>query len=296
MKTILVSGASGFLGKALIKRLLESGFKVIGMSRSYCRLKHKNFRFVKVDISDYSQLLSAVKNINKIDCFIHLAAKIYYGDDPDSREEMIATNIVGSYNATRLVNEKKIKLFVYASTMSVYMAEGVATELTTPNPDSLYGWTKLVPEFFVKEIGNWCSVYILRFSGIYGPGRDAGIIYKIVNTYANNKVFDLGSDGMGKWNPLYIDDAVSSVMFFMNKNTKKTPGIYNIGLDAQISVVDIDRSLNKITGKSLVKFSNKKSNLNFFMNVDKIKRLGFKFENIEVSLSKFYHALRGEKP
>lgn len=295
MKTILVSGASGFLGKAVIGKLLASGFNVVGISRSNCSMQHKNFRLVKTDISDYNQLQSAVNGIDRVDCFIHLAAKIYYGDDPDSCEEMITTNIIGSYNATRLVNEKKIKLFIYASTMSVYSGQGVVTELTAPNPDSLYGWTKLVPEFFVKRLGKWCNPYILRFSGIYGPGRDDGLIYRIVNAYAKNKVFDLGSDGMDKWNPLYVDDAVNSIIFFITPGIKKSPGIYNVGLDAQVSIIGINQLLNKITGKDLVKFSDKKSTLDFFMNVDKIKGIGFEFEDIEVSLSKFYRGLGGGK-
>lgn len=295
MKTILVSGVSGFLGKAVIEKLLASGFNVVGISRSNCSMQHKNFRLVKADISDYNQLQSAVDGIDRIDCFIHLAAKIYYGDDPDSCEEMITANIIGSYNATRLVNEKKIKLFIYASTMSVYSGHGVVTELTAPNPDSLYGLTKLVPEFFVKRLGKWCNSYILRFSGIYGPGRDDGLIYRIVNTYAKNKAFDLGSDGMDKWNPLYIDDAVNSIIFFITPGIKKSLGIYNVGLDAQVSIIGINQLLNKITGKDLVKFSDKKSTLDFFMSVDKIKKIGFEFEDIEVSLSKFYRGLGGGK-
>tara|TARA_Y100000310_G_C20633150_1_gene789701 strand:- start:706 stop:1596 length:891 start_codon:yes stop_codon:yes gene_type:complete len=295
MKNILVSGASGFLGKALISRLLESGFNVIGISRSDCGLQNKNLRFIKADISDYKKLHLAVKSIKKIDCFVHLAASIYYGDDAKDNEEMVATNVLGTYNAIRLAKEKRIKSFIYASSMSAYKVGGIATETTAPNPESLYGATKLAPEFFSGQISNQCKTYILRFSGLYGPKRDSGIIYKIANAYANNKIFDLGQDGQDKWNPLYIDDAVNSIIFFIKSNNKNPSGIYNVGLDSKVSIRDINNILVKITGKKLVKFSDKKSSLDFFMRVDKIKKSGFRFENIEKSINKFYQYLRGEK-
>ena len=293
MKTILVAGASGFLGTALIKGLLDSNFNVIGISRSDCTINHSNFRLINLDICDYAKLQASLKDESNISCIVHLAAKIYYGENPDINEEMIKTNILGSYNIARLVKEKNIKSLIYASSMSVYDSHEKATEKTAPNPDSLYGLTKLTPEFFEKEIKD-CNVYILRFSGIFGPGRNAGIIYKVINAYVNNKIFDLGSDGLDSWNPVYIDDAVKSIIFFL-ENDGTPRGVYNVGLDRQITVKEIGDILRKKSNKNLLKFSDKKSTLDFFMSVDKIKKLGFKFEDIEKSINKFYKYLKGDK-
>jgi len=287
MTKVLITGASGFLGRALVKELVKNGFECIGLSRSGSQ--GSNYKCLSADISDYDQLRRIV---GEVDIVVHLAAKIYYGNEPNECEEMIRTNILGTYNLIRLVNEKKIKKFIYASSMSIYKLDGTVNEETTPFPDSLYGWTKFAPEGFLPCLHKGCQAFILRFSGLYGPGRKSGIIYKIVKSYVDRKQFDLGCDGMDRWNPLYVDDAIKAIMFFL-KDTQ-SPGIYNVGLDSKISVQDIDTELKKMTGDEQVVFAEKESKLNFFMEGNKIKKLGFSFEPIGHSLLKFYRELGGE--
>lgn len=156
-KTYLVTGAAGFIGFHLSKRLLEKGCKVIGIDNmndyydvnlKYSRLeqlaKYIKFSFFKIDVSNKTAI-STVFDEHKPEIVVNLAAQAgvrYSIENPDA---YIQSNIVGFFNILEASRHNHIEHLVYASSSSVYGASGkVPFEETdfVDNPVSLYAATK----------------------------------------------------------------------------------------------------------------------------------------------------------
>lgn len=210
-KKIIVFGGSGYLGKALIFKLLEDNHIVFNFDlKSSNELSHKNYHYINGDITDINQLRNAIKGK---DIIYHYAGISDIDDAVDKAEETLILNVLSTIRILNIAISNKINHFVYAS--SIYASS---------NSGGFYKSSKVSSETYIKEFSKKYGINytIMRFGSIYGPGGDfRNGIYKIIsNAIDNNKVVYNGhEDSIREYIHVY-DAAVSASTCIQNDNYK----------------------------------------------------------------------------
>lgn len=236
MSQILVTGSAGFIGFSLSKKLLELGYKVIGVDnfskyynpkikrdRNEILLSFKKYTFSEGDITNLSFLSELFKK-NKIDRICHLAAQAgvrYSIINPFIYEE---TNIKGFLNILETARKFKVKNVIYASSSSVYGNDqmpknGFCESMTSNNPISFYGVTKRTNELMAYIYHNIYNINFtgLRFFTVYGPwGRPDMAYFKFTKAILAGKPIDVHNYGNMKRDFTYIDDIIAGVVHALN--------------------------------------------------------------------------------
>jgi UDP-glucuronate 4-epimerase len=282
-KTCFITGAAGFIGYFLSKRLLEQGCRLIGIDNlnNYydVNLKHARleelepfgkFTFIKGDISDKEMVLKSFEEY-KPNVVVNLAAQAgvrYSIENPDA---YIESNIIGFYNILEACRHSPVDHLVYASSSSVYGAnKKVPFEESdfVDNPVSLYAATKKSNELMAHTYSHLYKIPAtgLRFFTVYGPmGRPDMAYFGFTDKYFkgepirifNNRDFehDLYRDFT------YIDDIVEGVIRLLNTPPAATDGsaahkVFNIGNNAPEKLMTfievLEKALSKALGREVV--------------------------------------------
>jgi UDP-glucuronate 4-epimerase len=233
-ETYLVTGAAGFIGYYLSKRLLEEGYIVIGIDNlndyydvnlkltRLSLLKEKNnFAFKKIDISNKEDL-DVLFNEYHFDYVVHLAAQAGVRYSIDHPDIYIQSNIIGTYNILEMCRHHPVKHFVYASSSSVYGAnKKVPFEETdfVDHPVSLYAATKKSNELMAHTYSHLYNIPStgLRFFTVYGPmGRPDMAYYSFTDKYFKGesiKIFNNGDFKNDMYRDFtYVDDIVLGIL------------------------------------------------------------------------------------
>lgn len=265
---ILVTGAAGFIGSHLSKKLIKVGNKVLGIDNfntyydvdlKYARLNklvnHKNFICKNIDLCDKPQLEEIFKN-NNFDIVVNLAAQAGVRYSIKNPQSYLDSNLIGFMNILEAVRNYKIPHLIYASSSSVYGNSDNIPYSESQNinkPISLYAATKISNEamaFSYSHLYNF-STTGLRFFTVYGPwGRPDMAYYLFTKNILENKPINVFADGLLKRDFTYIDDIIDGMTLILNKTiNKKRSEIFNIGNNKPIVVNDfiktIEKSLNK---------------------------------------------------
>lgn len=270
METYLVTGAAGFIGFFLSKRLLDDGHKVIGVDNvndyydvnlKHERLNlikdHKNFIFYKEDISNKKEMEEIFKK-HSFDYVINLAAQAGVRYSIENPDVYIDSNVIGFYNILELVRKYPVKHLVYASSSSVYGAnKKVPFEETdnVDNPVSLYAATKKSNELMAYTYSHLYDIPTtgLRFFTVYGPmGRPDMAYFNFADKYFKGesiKIFNNGDFENDMYRDFtYIDDIVEGVV----RVTKKPPleltpknRVLNIGNNKPVKLMEFITTLEE---------------------------------------------------
>ena len=263
---VLVTGAAGFIGAFLCKKLLETtDYQIIGVdnlndyydvSLKETRLemlKNKNFQFVKGDISDKPFIDNLFKE-NKFDIVVNLAAQAGVRYSIDHPDIYIQSNIIGFYNILEACRNNPVKHLVYASSSSVYGGNTkvpFATDDKVDNPVSLYAATKKSDELLAHAYSKLYNIPTtgLRFFTVYGPmGRPDMAYFSFTNKLIKGETIEIFNYGNCKRDFTYIDDIVEGIIRVMNKAPEKKDGedglpvppykLYNIGNNHPENLMD----------------------------------------------------------
>ena len=270
-KTILITGAAGFIGSFLCKKLLTSfkNIKIIGVdcisdyydtSLKEERLKMlkefgSQFIFEKKDIADKAELERIFTHYQPA-VVVNLAAQAgvrYSIDHPDS---YIHSNIIGFYNILESCRNHPVGHLVFASSSSVYGSNKkvpYSTEDKVDNPVSLYAATKKSNELFAhaysKLYGIPCTG--LRFFTVYGPmGRPDMAYFKFTNKLVKGEPIQIYNMGDMYRDFTYVDDIVTGITNIMQKTPCLTEDgaaykVYNIGNSKPSSLMKFVEILEK---------------------------------------------------
>jgi len=266
---ILVTGAAGFIGFHIAKKLCESGEAVVGLDNinSYydpalkeARLgvlrKLKNFSFHKLDLCDYEGLRREVFGKYSFDCICHMAAQAgvrYSLTDPFAYQK---SNNEGFLNLVECARHHEARNFVYASSSSVY---GANTKLPfsendrTDAPISLYAATKRSNELTAHCYSHLFGLHTtaLRFFTVYGPwGRPDMALFKFTKAILAGEPIDVYNNGKMRRNFTYIDDVVQGVLLALNHPVPYE--IYNVGNGRAEELMDFIREIEKNLGKKAI--------------------------------------------
>jgi UDP-glucuronate 4-epimerase len=272
VKRALVTGAAGFVGFHLSKKLLASGFAVLGVDSldPYYSTELKNerigllrqysgFTFEKVDIAQDQEFQKLTKSFQPQTIF-HLAAQAGVRLKIEDYDRYINSNLVGFSKVAIAAKENKIENFIYASSSSVYgnLEKDVFSE-AQPNlkPVSFYGATKLSNELLSLGLfaGEKTRTRGLRFFTVYGEyGRPDMAYFRILASLINNSQFQVFGDGEDLRDFTYIDDVVDSIFALNLDLSDREPGfidIVNIGGGTPRSLNEMIAVMETLTGKEL---------------------------------------------
>ena len=259
-KTILVTGAAGFIGCNLVKRLFNDveNIKVIGIDSitdyydvniKYERLKEiealdKDWTFVHDSIAN-KKIIEKIFSDNQISVVVNLAAQAgvrYSITNPDA---YIQSNLIGFYNILEACRHHEVEHLVYASSSSVYGSNKkvpYSTDDKVDNPVSLYAATKKSNELMAHAYSKLYNIPStgLRFFTVYGPaGRPDMAYFGFTNKLVKGDTIKIFNYGNCKRDFTYVDDIVEGIMRVMQHAPEKQNGedglpippykVYNIG-------------------------------------------------------------------
>ena len=273
-KTILVTGAAGFIGFYLVKRLLdEENVKVIGFDsvndyydvnlkeyRLSILEKYDNFVFIRGNLADKS-LVNKVFSEYKPSVVVNLAAQAGVRYSIDHPDVYIESNIIGFYNILEACRHNNIEHLVYASSSSVYGGNKkvpFSTSDKVDHPVSLYAATKKSNELLAHCYSKLYNIPStgLRFFTVYGPaGRPDMAYFSFTNKLINGEKIKIFNYGNCKRDFTYIDDIVEGIIRVIKGAPEKVNGedglpippyaIYNIGNNNPENLLDFVKILEE---------------------------------------------------
>ena len=268
-KTVLVTGAAGFIGSNLVKRLFHDvkNIKVIGIDSitdyydvniKYERLKEiealgRDWTFVHASIAD-KEAVEKIFTDNNISIVVNLAAQAgvrYSITNPDA---YIQSNLIGFYNILEACRHHEVEHLVYASSSSVYGSNKkvpYSTDDKVDNPVSLYAATKKSNELMAHAYSKLYNIPStgLRFFTVYGPaGRPDMAYFGFTNKLVKGDTIKIFNYGNCKRDFTFVDDIVEGVVRIMQHAPEKQNGedglpippykVYNIGNNSPENLLD----------------------------------------------------------
>lgn len=259
-KTVLVTGAAGFIGSNLVKRLFRDykDIKVVGIDSvtdyydvniKYERLKeieslNRDWTFVKASIAD-RDVVNDLFDKYHFSVVVNLAAQAgvrYSITNPDA---YIESNLIGFYNILEACRHHEVEHLVYASSSSVYGSNKkvpYSTDDKVDNPVSLYAATKKSNELMAHAYSKLYNIPStgLRFFTVYGPaGRPDMAYFGFTDKLVKGETIKIFNYGNCKRDFTYVDDIVEGVVRVMQHAPEKKTGedglpippykVYNIG-------------------------------------------------------------------
>jgi len=241
-RSVLVIGGAGYIGSALLPKLLARGYHVrlldlflFGMEPITKIVGHPNLEIIQADFRHVDRIVQAMKGVDDV---IHLGAIV--GDPACALDQELTVEV--NLMATRMIAEVAkgcgIRRFCFASTCSVYGAnDHMLDEWSELNPISLYARSKLASEKVLMQMADeFFSPVILRFGTVYGlSGRTRFDL--VVNLLTARAIVDgkITVFGGGQWRPfLHVDDAALALMKAVEAPTDLIHGeVFNVGSNEQ---------------------------------------------------------------
>ncbi|MEA2981162.1 MAG: UDP-glucuronate 4-epimerase [Alphaproteobacteria bacterium] len=289
-ETVLVTGAAGFIGSHVTRRLLAGGRKVVGVDNlsSYydpalkkARLTEfegqPGFRFIKLDLAD-RDATAALFAAEKPPYVVHLAAQAGVRHSLKDPHAYVDANLQGFVNILEGCRHHGCRHLIFASSSSVYGANTRLPFRTTDNVDhplSLYGASKKANELMAHSYAHLFKLPAtgLRFFTVYGPwGRPDMAMWIFADAITQGRAIRLFNHGKMRRDFTYVDDVVESVVRLIDRPAAGDPSwlgerpdpsrsaapwrIYNIGNNQPVDVphvVDLlERALGKTAQRELV--------------------------------------------
>lgn len=284
---VLVTGAAGFIGFHLSKRLCDKGIRVIGIDNlnDYydVRLKESrlgilktlpNFTFHKIDIQD-KIAIDGLFASHQIDYVVNLAAQAGVRYSITNPYAYIESNVTGYLNILEACRHHPVKHLVYASSSSVYGANRkmpFSVHDNVDHPLALYAVTKKANELMAHSYSHLYNIPTtgLRFFTVYGPyGRPDMALFLFTKAILEGKPIDVFNHGKMKRDFTYVDDIVEGIVRLLPVVPKGNPEwngenpdpatsfapykIYNIGNNKPVELLYFIEVLESKLGKAAVK-------------------------------------------
>lgn len=272
----LITGAAGFIGFHLSKKLLESGNQVIGIDNinsyydtklKYARLEllkqHSGFSFHQIDIADRNRL-NEVFAAHPGTIVIHLAAQAGVRHSIHHPHAYVESNLVGFVNVLEACRHNRCPHLIYASSSSVYGNQDnvpFSTDDDVNKPVSLYAATKRANELMAYTYAHLYSLPStgLRFFTVYGPwGRPDMAYFSFTKQIIEGKPIKVFNHGNLERDFTYIDDIVEGICRLINKIPDASSGlppyhVFNIGNHQPVKLGVFIEILERLLGKKAVK-------------------------------------------
>ena len=253
LKKILVTGASGFIGKHLVERLLKNNLSVIALVKSNTDLFENycgDLTIVKINITQPFELSDIGSNVDKV---IHLAGIVGEGACSKDVRCSYELNVTGVTNLIKCFHGRTLDKLIYLSSVSVYDKSNKSPIFEDGNTSNIgiYNSTKLAAELIVS---GYCSKYdipycIGRATSVYGPYqlKYSVLSYIILELLKHNQITLFNPYDVKDY--IYVTDLADGIITLMNS---KESGLFNISSGQGIQLSDLVEIIAEILGKDVV--------------------------------------------
>ena len=281
-RTALVTGSSGFIGFHLCQKLLDDGFRVVGIDnlsdyydvalkqrRQSILLQNPNFRVINDNIEAPNLMMSLFAE-EKPDVIIHLAAQAGVRYSIDNPRAYLESNIVGTFEILEAARAYPPAHMLLASTSSAYGANTVMPYQETVKADhqmSFYAATKKATDAMAHSYAHLYDlpVTMFRFFTVYGPwGRPDMALFKFTKAILNGDPIDVYNHGEMKRDFAYVTDLVEGIRLLIDAAPKRVDEVpegdslspvapwrvVNIGNSDSVQLTDFIAAIEDATGKT----------------------------------------------
>jgi GDP-L-fucose synthase len=295
-KKVLVTGGTGLIGTPLVKMLLKLGSKVTVVSLDENKKKIKDYKFLKLDLREFSNCVKACKNQ---DFVFHLAG--IKGSPLMTRlkpASFLVPTVTFTFNMMEAARRCEVERFLLTSSIGVYAQSKIFKEddvwKTFPSEnDKFAGWAKRLCELQVEayKIQYKCNnISIVRPANVYGPNDNfdpdnAMVIPSLINKISNSKkILKVWGDGSSIRDFIYSDDVARAMLLILKK---KISYPLNIGSGKRETIFDLVQNICNHFKEKNIKIIWQKNKPNGdkirLMDITKAQKIGF---NPQISLSK----------
>ena len=282
MQKVLVTGAAGFIGAALVKALMDKDYEIVGIDNinsyyaqtlKYDRLsdagiepvsvrdggiaqsvKNPLYRFKKMDLSDREAMQSLFAS-ERFDVVVNLAGQAGVRYSIENPFAYVESNLLGFLNILENCRHYPVKHLVYASSSSVYGMNNRIPYIETDKTDmpvSLYAATKKSDELMAYSYSKLYGIPAtgLRFFTVYGPwGRPDMAPFIFMKSILEGKPIHVFNHGDMKRDFTYIDDIINGILLLLaHPSDESVPNrIYNIGHSNPVALLDFIRTIEEET-------------------------------------------------
>lgn len=267
---VILTGAAGFIGSHLAKRLLETGAEVVGLDNindyydvnlKYHRLseleKYEGFTFIRCDISQKDEL-NRIFEEHRADVVVNLAAQAGVRYSIENPQVYIDSNVIGFFNILEACRNYPVKHLVYASSSSVYGNSDkipFSVDDRVDNPISLYAATKKSNELMAYTYSHLFGIPAtgLRFFTVYGPaGRPDMAYFSFTKKILAGEPIKLFNYGELERDFTYVDDIIEGIMRIIPTVPEEQNGarakVYNIGNNKPVALKEFVAALEDAIG------------------------------------------------
>lgn len=280
MKTILITGAAGFIGFHLTLAFCQKNYKIIGIDNindyydinlKYARLTelgiHRfdaekfhnkvvsdkySFTFYRANLEDEDFLENLFQEY-KFDSVINLAAQAGVRHSIDNPKAYGMSNMIGFLNILECCRNHQVKQLLYASSSSIYgniSQVPFSTSQNVDHPISLYAATKKANELMAHSYSHLYGFQTigLRFFTVYGPwGRPDMAMFLFTDAILNNRPLNVFNNGDLSRDFTYIDDIVQGISKIIEAQSEEKYQLYNIGNSKPVQLLDFIKAIEKST-------------------------------------------------
>ena len=256
MNRVLVTGATGHLGKSVTRALVNAGIPVLAVARradALAALKETMpgaaLETAVADLAVPASIAAIASQFGPLRQIIHLAAQV---DAAATLDQHMSGNLLATVSLVGALREH-LEQIVYLSSIEVY-----GTPQTVPmheshptTPTAYYGAGKLAAEKFLQVFAmeRGATVTSLRCASIYGPGetiRRATTVF--LQNAARGKALQIAGDGTDLRDYIYVEDCANAVVRALHA---RKPGVFNLGGGAPLSIADMAQIVMDVSGKDL---------------------------------------------
>lgn len=254
---ILVTGASGFIGRSLLPMLAKrgAGNTVFAVVRSIPKEAVPNVKWITTDLGDVEWTKSLPDE--PFDMIVHLAQSKHYRDFPSRVDDIFSINVQATVELAEWALRHGVTRFLFASTGNVYgFQNSVHREEDRCNPETMYGASKLSAEILLKPFSEFMDVVVLRLFGVYGPGQTEAMLPGIIQRFnAGDEIILAGNVGV-RFNPIYVDDCAAAIHGLTMANSLAKYEVLNIGGAELIDLRRVSELLEGYSGmKALIRIT-----------------------------------------
>src|SRR3989344_3312744 len=256
-ETILVTGAAGFIGSRLVRKLLEAKKHVcvfVRPSSDLSRMKDviSSVHVIQGDLSDGARLAAQINEVKPSGIF-HLAASNIASGVTESDEKLITTNIQGMVNLVRAVESIDYRFFIQAGTFLEYGAKGrPVRETEVCEPQELYSITKLAATLYGQGTARIRKkpIVSLRVFTPYGPGtQEKRFLYEVITRALKNEDIRATAPTTSR-DFIYVDDLIALLLEASERAGEYGGEIFNAGGGRAVTFKEVIEYVLRATGSS----------------------------------------------